>query len=47
MVTREGIQKVLGIEPTWMLIALVPIGIPEHSPRTPKRKSLEEVMEIR
>ena len=47
LIAREGIQKVLGIEPPWMLIALVPIGIPAHHPQAPKRKPLETVMEIR
>jgi nitroreductase len=47
LIAREGIQKVLGIAPPWMLIALVPIGIPAHHPSAPKRKPLETVMEIR
>ena len=47
LIAREGMERVLGIEYPWMLVALVPIGMPAHRPRPPKRKSLDEVMEVR
>jgi nitroreductase len=47
LVAREGIQKVLGVTPPWMLVAFVPIGIPKKIPKAPGRKPLDEVIEIR
>jgi len=47
LIAKEGLEKALGIKPPWRLMALIPVGVPQKVPRTPKRKPLEELLEIR
>ena len=47
LIAREGLERVLEVDPEWSLVAIVPVGIPKRRPRAPKRRSLEEVLEVR
>lgn len=47
LIAREGIERVLGINPPWRLAAIVPVGVPKNYPKAKKRKSLQEIMEVR
>jgi nitroreductase len=47
LIARDGIERVLGIDPAWTLVAIVPLGLPKKHPPAPKRKPLEEVLEVR
>lgn len=40
------IKELLGIEPPWEIIALLPLGIPDEKPLPRPRKPLEEVLEF-
>ena len=40
------IKDILGIEPPWEVIALLPLGIPDEEPPAKPRKPLEEVLEF-
>lgn len=42
LAARE-IEKLLGVEDQWHLLALVPLGVPAEQPKTPVRKPLDEV----
>lgn len=39
-------EKLLGIQAPWKIIALVPIGIPDYDPPTRPRKPLDQVLEF-
>ena len=47
MIAKEGLERVLEVDPEWSVVAIVPLGIPKRRPRAPKRKSREEVFEVR
>lgn len=47
LIARPQIEAILGVEPPWSLVAVVPVGIPDSLPKPPKRKPVEEVLEIR
>ncbi len=40
---KDELEKMLGAEPLWDLIALVPIGRAAQSPPAPPRKEVDEV----
>jgi len=40
------IKELLGVQPPWEVIALVPLGIPDEKPAARPRKTLEEVLEF-
>ncbi|MDI6871163.1 MAG: nitroreductase family protein [Bacillota bacterium] len=42
LAARE-IERLLGVEERWRLVALVPLGVPAERPKSPGRKRLEEV----
>ncbi|MGE5553418.1 MAG: nitroreductase family protein [Betaproteobacteria bacterium] len=42
LAARE-IERLLGVEERWRLMALVPLGVPAEQPKMPARKPLEEV----
>ncbi|KYK35508.1 MAG: nitroreductase family protein [Theionarchaea archaeon] len=40
---KDALEDLFAINPPWEILALVPVGIPAHDPRKPKRKKLEEI----
>ncbi len=44
MIAQEEIESVLGVEEPWHVVALVPLGRPEGSPRPGERIGLDEVL---
>ncbi len=45
-IARSELEKVLGVEPPWSLIALVPVGVPDYDPPARPRKPLDQAMEF-
>ena len=45
-VAGPEIKDLLGIEPPWEVIALLPVGVPDEEPLARPRKPLEEVLEF-
>lgn len=47
IIAREGMENLLKVEPGWTLVAMVPVGIPKKRPASPRRKTVDEVLEVR
>lgn len=45
-IALKEVEKLLGVEDPWQLIALVPLGVPDRAcvPVVPKKKQLEEIV---
>lgn len=46
MIAVEEIQTVLGVQPPWEVVALIPLGLPDYEPPARPRKPVEEVLEF-
>lgn len=46
VVAADEINRILGVEPPFSLVALVPIGIPDENPPARPRKPLDEVFRL-
>lgn len=46
LIASEGIEKILKAGDDWQLVAVVPVGIAKVTPKPPKRKAVDAVMEI-
>lgn len=46
LIASEGIEKILKAGDDWHLVAIVPVGIAKVTPKPPKRKAVDAVMEI-
>jgi nitroreductase len=46
LIASEGIEKILKAGDDWQLVAIVPVGIAKVTPKPPKRKAVDAVMEI-
>lgn len=46
LVAVDALEKVLGVGPPWMLVSLVPMGVPDEAPHPPRRKGINEVLEF-
>jgi len=46
-IASPEIEKILGVDEKWTLKALVPLGKPVRVPKPPKRKELNEIMEVK
>jgi len=47
LIASEGIEKILKAGDDWHLVAIVPVGVAKVTPKPPKRKVVDAVMEIR
>jgi nitroreductase len=47
LIASEAIEKILKSGDDWRLVAIVPVGIAKVTPKPPKRKAVDAVMEIR
>lgn len=43
LVARERIREILGIPPSWEIVAFIPVGFPAETPRPTQRKSVDSV----
>jgi nitroreductase len=46
LIASEKIEKILKAGDDWRLVAIVPVGIAKATPKPPKRKAVDAVMEI-
>ena len=46
LIASEGIEKILKAGDNWQLVAVVPVGVAKVTPKPPKRKAVDVVMEI-
>ena len=46
LIASEGIEKILKAGDDWHLVAIVPVGVAKVTPKPPKRKAVDAVMEI-
>ncbi|MGC1119704.1 MAG: nitroreductase family protein [Candidatus Methanofastidiosia archaeon] len=41
---HDELEKLLNIKEPWEILALVPVGIPDHNPSPPPRKSIQKIL---
>jgi len=41
---KDRLEEFLNVEKPWEILALVPVGIPDHSPTPPPRKPVDEIL---
>lgn len=46
LIASEEIEKILKAGDDWQLVAIVPVGVAKVTPKPPKRKAVDAVMEI-
>jgi len=46
LIASEEIEKILKAGDDWQLVAVVPVGVAKATPKPPKRKAVDAVMEI-
>lgn len=44
LVALEALRELLGVQPSWQIVAFVPLGYPDESPRPTRRKDAERVV---
>jgi nitroreductase len=44
LVAPDEIREILGIDPSWEPLSIVPVGFPDENPGMPKRKPLENIL---
>ncbi|HKZ95120.1 MAG TPA: nitroreductase family protein [Candidatus Bathyarchaeia archaeon] len=44
--SKNNLERELGVEKPWHLLAFIPIGLPDEKPKAIARKAVEEVMKI-
>ncbi|MHB8918302.1 MAG: nitroreductase family protein [Desulfocucumaceae bacterium] len=47
LVAKDAMEKLLEVELPWRLLAVVSVGIPKVNPGMPRRKTVDEVLEVR
>lgn len=47
LIAKKEIEAILGVESPWSLVVVVPVGVPDDRPKPPRRKPVEEVLEVR
>jgi nitroreductase len=43
LVAKKDLEQILGVKKPFEIMALIPIGIPEKTPKAPERRSIEEI----
>lgn len=43
---KDRLEQYLDVEPPWEILALIPVGIPDHDSKKPDRKSVKEILAI-
>lgn len=43
---KDRLEQCLDVEPPWEILALIPVGVPDHDPAKPQRKSVKEILTV-